>query len=92
MGWFDSENKESKMYKALEGFEVHTSDITVKREIIMSEFIQHVHLNTYDGIREIVDRCKQNNYNGLVGLRMTQGAGLGGAAGVIIYGTAVMFK
>lgn len=92
MGWFDSESSEDKMYKALEGFEIHTSDATIQRKITKSEFVKHVNLNTYDLVRELVDRCKRSGYNGIVGFKFTQSAGLAGAAGIIGYGTAVKFE
>jgi hypothetical protein len=91
MGWFDSESAETKMNKALEGFEIHTSDVTVKRNFSNTKFVQHVGLNTYDVMRELVEGCKKSGFNGIVGLGMTQSGGLGGAAGVVIYGTAVKF-
>ncbi|QBA63191.1 hypothetical protein [Muriicola soli] len=92
MGWFDSESAEDKMYKALEGFEVHTSDVTVNRKIRETEFFQQVSINTFDGIRDLAKHYKLNGFHGIVGLRMTPGFGLGGANGVIIYGTAVKFE
>lgn len=92
MGLFDTESKEDKMHKAMDGFEVHISDLTVTRKIIKSEFLMHVGLNAYDVIREMIGRCKKNGYNGMIGVNISQSAGLGGAAGNIIYATAVKFE
>lgn len=92
MGWLDSESAEDKMYNALEGFEVHTSDVTVNRKIRETEFFQTVAINTFDGIAQLARHYKENGFNGIVGLKMTQSSGLAGASGIIIYGTAVKFE
>lgn len=92
MGLFDSETKEQKMYKAIEGFEIHTSDKSITREITESKFIMDVGLNTYELISNMANKCKRNGYNGMIGLQMSQSGGLAGAAGVVVYATAVKFK
>lgn len=92
MGLFDTESKEDKMYKAIEGFEIHTSDLTVTRKVQKSEFLMEVGINSYDMIREMANKCRRNDYNGMVGLNISPSGGMGGAQAVIIYATAVKFE
>ena len=92
MGLFYRKSSEARLHKAMEGFEVHTSDLTVKRTIARSQFIMEVGVNAYDLLYEMIGRCKENGYNGMIGVKMTQSAGFSGAAGSIIYATAVKFQ
>lgn len=92
MGLFYRKSRGARLYNAMEGFEVHTSDLTVKRTIVRSQFIMEVGVNAYDLLHEMIGRCKENGYNGMIGLKMTQSAGFSGAAGSIIYATAVKFQ
>ena len=91
MGFFDSESAEQKLAKAMANFEVHTTDITVNRKISKSKFVQHVGLNSYDVLRELINYCKEKGYNGIIGYNIAPSGGIGGAQASIIYGMAVKF-
>ena len=91
MGFFNPESKEQKYFKIIKDFQIHTTDLTVKNEIIKSKFVQNVGINSYEVIGELVLWCKNNDFNGVIGFKISPSGGMGGSQAIIAYGTAVKF-